>query len=107
MGGIQSINWQMRNGQLTIGIPNPAERGKGYGGDAVRVLLRYAFWELNLGRAWLHVAAYNSAAIACFQKVGFQLEATLREAVYRDLQYHDMQVMGILYEEWQEHNDGE
>ncbi|HLA45703.1 MAG TPA: GNAT family protein [Aggregatilineales bacterium] len=100
----KNINWHSHACEVGIGITDPAMRGKGYGTDAMRVLLRYVFMELNLNRAELRVTSYNEAAIASYQKIGFKHEVTMREAIYRDLQYFDIYIMGMLYDEWREIN---
>jgi RimJ/RimL family protein N-acetyltransferase len=67
----------------------------------MRVMLRYAFQELNLHRVALAVFGYNERAYKSYQKVGFQVEGTLRERLRRDGQRYDMITMGILRDEWQ------
>ncbi|MCC3379968.1 GNAT family N-acetyltransferase [Paenibacillus farraposensis] len=97
---IHGIEWNNRIGQLAIGIGNREYRGKGYGVEAVRLILRYAFNELNLNRVGLDVIEYNDQAIRTYQKAGFQLEGRVRSAVLRDGSSYDRIMMGILYSEW-------
>jgi RimJ/RimL family protein N-acetyltransferase len=72
----------------------------GYGTDAMRVMLRYAFSELNLRRVGLIVFEYNPRAIRSYQKAGFVYEGRVRGAMLRDGQRWDYQYMGILRDEW-------
>ncbi len=88
--------------QLAIGIGNTDYRGKGYGAEAVRLILRYAFYELNLNRVGLDVIEYNEQAIRTYEKAGFQLEGRVRSAVLRDGNSYDRIMMGMLYSEWNE-----
>lgn len=74
--------------------------GKGYGTDAMRIILRYAFSELNLRRVGLIVFEYNLRAIHSYEKAGFQFEGTVREMILRDGKRWDFRYMGILREEW-------
>jgi RimJ/RimL family protein N-acetyltransferase len=74
--------------------------GKGYGTDAMRIMLRYAFRELNLRRVGLIVFEYNPRAIRSYEKVGFILEGHVRGALLRDGKRWDYQYMGILRDEW-------
>jgi RimJ/RimL family protein N-acetyltransferase len=74
--------------------------GKGYGTDAMRIILRYAFNELNLRRVGLIVFEYNPRAIRSYEKAGFQLEGTVRKVILRDGKRWDFRYMGILREEW-------
>ncbi len=97
---LHSIEWNNQAALLAIGIGEPAYRGKGYGTDALRLVLRYAFDELNLYRVGLNVMANNTRAIGTYEKVGFQREGAVRGAVRRDGVRHDLLVMGMLRDEW-------
>lgn len=101
---IHSIEWNNRSGLLAIGIGGAENRGKGYGTDALRVILRYAFRELNLDRVGLDVIDYNHRAIKAYERVGFKHEGAMRSAVFRDGKKYDRVIMGILREEWEELN---
>ena len=61
---LDSILWNQGCGWIAIGFGNREHWGKGYGGEALRLLLDYAFGELNLHRVQLTVFAYNERAIA-------------------------------------------
>ena len=100
---LHSIEWNNRAGLLSIGIGEPDYRGKGYGSEALRLALRYAFDELNLERVGLDVIANNAAAIRAYERAGFRQEGVLRGAVLRDGQRHDRIVMGVLRDEWLDH----
>lgn len=94
------ILWTHRNSWLSIGIGEREVRGKGYGYDAMTLALEFAFRELNLHRIQLTVFSYNEAAIALYEKLGFQREGVYREFLERDGQRHDMYLYGILRREW-------
>ena len=98
---LHSIEWNNQAGMLSIGIGDPDYRGRGYGSDALRVALRYAFAELNLYRVGLDVIASNLPAIRAYERAGFQREGAARGAVLRDGQRHDRVFMGITHDEWQ------
>ncbi|TGA99386.1 N-acetyltransferase [Sporolactobacillus shoreae] len=89
---------------LAIGIGEAKNRNKGYGTDALKVILHYAFHELNLNRVSLDVIEYNAWAIHAYEKVGFQHEGRMRDAVLRDGKSYDRLIMGILRSEWEELN---
>ncbi len=97
---LKSPDWRNRASELGIFIGSPENWGKGYGTDAARVTLRYGFYELNLNRIELSVSSFNARAIKSYQKIGFRDEGARRQALYRDGDYHDIHVMGILREEW-------
>lgn len=100
--GFHRLDWKNRKAEVGILIGEKAYWGKGYGTDAMRVLLRVAFDELGLNRVYLHVYSFNKRAIASYEKVGFRLEGTCRESLFRDGQFYDELVMGILAREYRE-----
>ena len=83
-----------------IGIGDRELWGKGYGTDAMLVLLRYGFNELNLRRVTLTVSAYNPRGIRSYEKAGFVIEGKARDFFLREGRRWDMVFMGILREEW-------
>ena len=99
---LHSIEWNNQAGLLAIGIGEAEYRNRGYGSDALRLILRYAFEELNLNRVGLDVIANNERAIAAYERAGFRREGAMRSAVQRDGRRHDRLIMGILREEWRE-----
>jgi RimJ/RimL family protein N-acetyltransferase len=98
---IENIEWNNQCGELSIGIGQSEDRGQGYGSEALELILRYAFEELNLYRVGLDVIANNERAVHTYEKIGFQVEGHKRQAVYRDGVRNDRLVMGILLPEWQ------
>ena len=98
--GLHGIERENRRAQLGIIIGDKRFWGKGYGTDAIRALLNWAFSYLNLNRISLTVYAYNERAIRCYRKAGFQYEGKMRQARYTDGQYHDELVMGVLRDEF-------
>ncbi len=83
-----------------IGIGERDFWGKGYGTDAMQVILRFGFQELNLRRVALDTFEYNPRAIRSYEKVGFVHEGRAREFLYREGRRWDLIFMGILREEW-------
>ena len=76
---IHNIDHLNRNAFIGIFIGDDECRGKGYGAEAVQLILEYGFKTLNLHNIMLTVYADNCAAIACYKKVGFREEGRLRE----------------------------
>ncbi len=98
--GLDGVVWSHGDAFVGIGIGNREYWGKGYGMDAMRLILRYAFNELNLRRVSLSVFEYNLRAIRSYEKLGFIHEGGMRKAVYREGSRADIVYMGILREEW-------
>ena len=98
--GLGDFDWMARSAWVGIGIGDPDYRGKGYGTDAMNILLRYAFQELNLHRVNLSVFEFNKRAIRSYEKCGYKYEGTIREFIYKDDQRWDIWNMGILQTEW-------
>jgi len=96
------IEWSQGVGSISLGIGEPDERGKGYGSDALRLLLRYAFGELNLFRLGATVPEYNQVALRFLGKAGFEVEACRREALHRGGKRWDLIHLGLLREEWEQ-----
>jgi RimJ/RimL family protein N-acetyltransferase len=93
-------HWPQREGWLGIGIGRREDWGQGYGTDALQVLARYAFAELNLERLTLNVFAYNERAVRSYLKAGFIVEGRQRERLRRGARRYDMIFMGLLRADW-------
>ena len=98
--GLHRIDWKNRVATLGIVVGEKEYWGRGYGTEAVRTMLRYAFGELGLNRVELETYSFNPRAQRCYEKVGFVRECVRRGARYRDGRFHDSITMGILREEF-------
>jgi diamine N-acetyltransferase len=94
-----NINQTHRKAELQIRIGATEARGRGYGKEAVKLLLDFAFKDLNLHRVELTVLADNEPAVRLYESAGFVREGTLRQAAYIDGRYVDLILMGIIREE--------
>ena len=95
------VDWTHGNSLIQIGIGDPADWNKGYGSDALSLLIRFAFSELNLFRLTARIPTYNQAALALFRKAGFVEEVCRREAFQRDGKRWDDVHLGLLAADWQ------
>jgi RimJ/RimL family protein N-acetyltransferase len=77
-----------------------AHWNRGYGTDATRTILRFAFEEMNLHRVSLGVLDYNTRAQRCYEKCGFRAEGRERQARFRNGHWCDRILMGILRDEF-------
>ena len=98
---IQWVEWTNGNAWVHLGIGSADDQRKGYGSQALSMLVRFAFAELNLFRLSARVPEYNQAAIALFRKFGFVEEVRRRQALDRDGRRWDLIVFGLLNSEWQ------
>jgi len=95
------LQWNHQCAMMGIAIGDPDYWGKGYGSDAIQLMLRYAFHELNLYRVWLSTIGYNTRAARAFEKAGFRPEGVWREMIARDGQRFDVLHFGMLRPEWE------
>lgn len=102
--GLYVVNWSGRDAFVGLGIGERDFWSRGYGTDAMNLILRYAFMEVNLTRVTLTVFEYNPRAIRSYEKAGFQHEGRLRKLLHRDGKRFDELFMGILRDEWMELN---
>jgi RimJ/RimL family protein N-acetyltransferase len=103
--GLDEIGLTSGGAGLGIFIGDPADTSKGYGSDALRVLIDFGFGELRLERIWLDVFDFNERARHVYERLGFVHEATFRHAMFRGGRHVDLQRMAILREEWAERRD--
>lgn len=99
VGMISLNNIDQKNGvalESGIRITDKEMEGKGIATDAWMTILRYAFNELRLNRVNATVLPYNKVSMHVCQKVGFKIEGTQRQMLYRNGQYHDLIVLGCL-----------
>ncbi|MCB0217558.1 MAG: GNAT family N-acetyltransferase [Caldilineae bacterium] len=104
IGGVElaPIDWRSRSAELAVWIGDKVSRQRGFGSDAMRLALNYAFKLLGLNRISYHIPVPNQAALQAYTKIGFKEEGRLRKAIFRDGQYHDLIVLGILAEDWED-----
>ncbi len=95
------IEWSNSAGFIKLGIGDPNDRLQGYGSEALGLLLRFAFDELNLYRLSAIIPEYNTVALHVFAKAGFSEEVRRRQSVNRDGRRWDLIHLGILQDEWQ------
>lgn len=99
--GLDGIKWAHGESFVGIGLGERELWGQGYGTDAMRLILRFAFQELNLRRVSLNVFEYNPRAIRSYEKTGFRPEGRVRGLLNRGGRRWDIIFMGILRSEWE------
>jgi RimJ/RimL family protein N-acetyltransferase len=94
------IEWTNATGGLQIAIGNPEERDQPYASEALQLVLRFAFQELNLYRLSAYGMEDDPAGIELLKKAGFVEEVRRRKALQRSGQTCDLLLLGLLREEW-------
>lgn len=89
-----------RQTDLTIIIPDPAAQHRGYGTEAISIMLDMAFKEYGMHRVSIGVVALNTDALRFYRRIGFKQEGVLEEAYYYNGEFSDFIMMRILSREW-------
>lgn len=98
---IEKISHKDRRGTLGIFIGDSNSRNRGFGTEAIKLILDYGFNYLNLNNIDLNVLDVNSRAIACYTKCGFKECGRRREVAFINGKYHDIISMDILAREFE------
>lgn len=99
--GLKNINWRSRNAEFGRFVIGEADfQGKGYGKESLVILLDYAFNHLNIHRIWLAITTVNRASKELYHTVGFLIDGILREHLYKNGQYVDIHILGLLKQEF-------
>jgi len=97
---LRRIQWTHGVATLELSIGRPEERGQGYASEALRMILRFAFDELNLHRIGVDTFEYNAGALRFLERHGFVVEVRRRQAINRDGRRWDALMLGLLRDEW-------
>ncbi len=98
--GLFNINHYHKNVECYIAICEEGYRGKGVGPEAMGLLMKYVFMEMNMHRLSLRVFAENKPAIGMYKRIGFQIEGHLRETRFHHGAWQDSYIMSILQEDY-------
>ena len=99
--GFKSVGEIHRTAEMGIMLGNPKYQRKGYGMEAINLLLDYGFSFLNLRNISLNVSEYNEVAYNLYKKIGFKEVGRLRKAVEIMGKTYDIIIMDMLKEEFQ------
>ena len=94
--GIGDVSAVDRTGELGILIGDKRFWNRGFGADAVRLLLRFAFLTLNLNNVRLTAHSFNKRAIRCYEKCGFKQCGYWPDSWYHDGALHGTVMMYVL-----------
>ena len=97
---LQDIDWKNRSCSVGLGIAKIANRSKGYGTEAIKIILDYGFNNLGLERITANTLEQNKGAQHSLEKSGFVLEGRERKTIYFAGCKWDRLNYGILREEF-------
>ena len=98
--GFNDVNQANRKATLGIFIGEAEDRGKGYGAEALRLLVGYGFRWLGLNNIDLHVHSGNARAIRCYEKAGFREYGRRTGVIFYDGGWMDDVLMEVLAKDW-------
>lgn len=80
----------------------PEWQGKGYGSEAIRWALDYAFRKAGLHKVRVRAFEWNVGAIKLYERIGFKHEGRERESLWHEGRFWDGIEMGMIDREWWE-----
>lgn len=93
--GIQEVNWLSRVATVGIMIGDKEYWGKGYGTDAMKVLIDFIFNKMNIRKIRLSTFSFNMRARKSYEKCGFEVEGILKDEIFKDGKYYDEIIMSV------------
>jgi RimJ/RimL family protein N-acetyltransferase len=103
VGNINTHTTNLRNGTFMYGLAIiPQHQRKGYGSEAIRLVLRYFFHERRYQKCTVEVFSFNEPSQKLHEALGFTLEGRLRRMIYTNGAFHDALMYGITREDFEE-----
>lgn len=99
---LRDIDRTHNKAEYGIFIGEKAALGQGYGTQAARLMIDYAFRQLKLHKLSLRVLAENKQARRSYEKAGFVQEACLKDEVFLEGRYKDVIYMAVIHKETRE-----
>lgn len=103
---VDTINLQQRRAEVAIIIGEQSEWGKGCATEALRLIARYAFEEMNLEKLQGEAIAENVASVRALEKAGFRQLGRARKHFYQNGRWSDMWLGELLRDEWAGQSQG-
>jgi len=98
--GIFNVNHLSGTAEVGIFIGDEKRRGKGFGTDALLLLVSYGFKILNLHNIMLRTASFNARGMRCYEKAGFREFGRRTGALLVSGRRHDDVYMQVLAADW-------
>jgi len=100
--GFVNVEHINQTAEVGIIIGNKTYWNKGYGTEALSLLIDFGFKALNMHNIMLRVYENNKGAVRCYEKIGFKTMGIRREALHRDLMKQNVIYMDILSKDFYE-----
>ncbi len=101
MISVREIDWISRRGHLAgIFIGEPELQNKGFGSEALFLMLKHCFQDLGLNRIFTHILADNQASLHVFEKYGFSVEGRLKQHAFKNGQFKDVLLVGLCADDY-------
>lgn len=104
--GVYGRNPGSRACSMGIALAAPYQNS-GYGTEAVRWTIDWAFRRANMHSVHLGSVEYNKRAHRCYQKAGFKLDGKQRQCHWNDRRFWDLYLFSILEDEWEQLQEGQ
>ena len=101
-GAVNDIDWYGQKGWLGLVIGEPEYWGQKIGEEATRLIIEYAFNELNLYKIYAGINSVNIGSWRCAEKNGFTRESIFKKDMYVNGKYYDTYVYSLFKEDWLE-----
>lgn len=100
--GLIYINWIIRSSDISfyIGLEKTYIDTKGYADEALKLLMKYAFGELNMNKIWTELYEFDVKKIKFFEKYNFKKDALLRDNCYKEGRYWNSYIYSILKKDY-------
>lgn len=99
---ITDIDWKNRKACNGIKLYNNDVRGKGYGTDTIKTIMKYAFEELQLNKLYSVILEYNIPSLNLYKKCGWKIDGILREEKFKGNHYVNEMAISILKKDYEE-----
>lgn len=97
---LMDVNNVSRTAELGIFIGEEDHLSRGYGSEAIKLLLDFGFNHANLNNIMLKAIGFNKRALRAYEKCGFKVFGTWPKADFVDGEYHDLVYMYILKDDF-------
>jgi len=98
---IVNVDWKNKSCHTGIKLFSEKNMGQGIGTDSVMAVMRFCFEQMHMNRIESCFLDFNTRSRALFvEKCRWAIEGQKRQAVFKNGQYHDLVLIGILREEY-------